>query len=69
MICPECGCYLYPEIIDDVAYMSCVNCGWNRKMIPSEFIELPMDIRKRILTKQASDPEIIKYYEGLDIDE
>ena len=67
--CPECGCELAPEIIETQVYMSCTCCGWNRKVTRREFIGLPMDIRRKALAHQASDPEIVRYYDRLDMED
>ena len=33
--------------------------------IRKQFLQLPIEERRKILEEQASDPEIVKYYDGL----
>jgi hypothetical protein len=65
--CPECECNLEPAIFEDNAYMRCIGCGWMRTMTPREFLQLPKITRSSILAEQANNPEIIKYYDDLDL--
>ena len=38
------------------------------KLTLKEFIKLPMEERRKLLTEQANDPELIKYYQALESD-
>jgi hypothetical protein len=39
------------------------------RVSPQEFLKLPVEERRKFLAEQASDPEIIKYYQDVWADE
>ena len=40
-----------------------------QKLTSKEFLALPIKERRRLLTEQANDPGIIKYYQDIILDE
>jgi len=40
-----------------------------KKLTLKEFMELPVEERRKLLAEQASDPKIIAYYQNLILDE